>query len=130
MTCNIRYGNGAQRLLVYQRRLRESGAMVMDSQDWQEYKANCGTFDFEVSLFVDSQVVLVALPNEDAIAAGCAPLFFHVNADNTKEVAMSSKLEALDSIKKEAFVLRSLPFSEMAAAFEQVETIEELVEVV
>ena len=93
----------------------------MSGKDWQGYKEKCGAFDFQFSLLVDSRIFLVAFPNEDAIAAGCAPLFFHANAGKIKEVAPLKDPEAVNTLKNEATFLHSFHFSEIAAAYEQVE---------
>jgi hypothetical protein len=69
-----------------------SESVAFDDASWMAYKAKCGDFDYDLSLHIDAHLVLIAEPEEEAVAAGCGALAFHAipsgNLGNVKEVFM------------------------------------------
>jgi hypothetical protein len=97
----------------------------LDNFGWENYKAKCSDFSFELGLIVDTHLALLALPDLDAVAAGCNPLVFHSSPHEEgiiwrKEVlALDHSSNAFVSMKENLMMLHSHTFSEIAVAYEQ-----------
>ena len=99
-----------------------------DENEWRAVVDTCGKYEYDGSLYVDTQVFGVASPKEEAMAAGCPLVMFHVVFDEEDELATTPVRKGIliweDKDEGEALITEgSLPmgtfmFSDIARAYE------------
>ena len=60
-------------------RIEEYGVKGLKDEDLQAIDNNCGSYEYDLKLHVDSHLYLILDPKEEALSAGCQTLVFHAS---------------------------------------------------
>lgn len=99
---------------------------ILNEEGWKSYKENCQSHDYELQLYVDSHLFLIATPanNEET---NCNSLVFHATASKSKESAAGLEKQILHfendptllaAIEKESISLDTHNLKMIAHAFD------------
>ena len=59
--------------------IEKYGVKGLNDKDLQAIDNNCGAYEYDLKLHVDSHLYLILDPKEEALSAGCQTLVFHAS---------------------------------------------------
>ena len=53
--------------------------MILQGQEWEDFKAQCGKYEYDWKLFVDTHLYMLLKPTDEAVQAGCTNVVMHAH---------------------------------------------------